>query len=70
MKTAIIIMAILAVVFWIASRIFAAAVQADTVEAYKALCGRSVPAFLGGLCRLLTWLCEGAFVVLMIILIL
>ena len=70
MKTAIIILAILTVVFWIAFRIFTAAVQADTVEVYKALYGRSVSAFLGGLCRLLTWLCGSAFIVLMLILIL
>ena len=64
-------MAILAVVFWIASRFFAAAVESDPVELFKHTHGLgSTYGCWSGVFRLLSWLCEGAFIVLMIILIL
>ena len=68
MKTAIIILAILTVVFWIAYKIFYAAIMADPVEAFRALHGGSVTAFISGLCRIFCWLCGVATVILLLIL--
>lgn len=71
MKTAIIILAILTVVFWVAYKIFYAATMADPLESMKlAYGGGSILAFISGLCRLLCWLCGAAVAILLLIMLL
>ena len=68
MKTAIIILAILTVVFWFAYKILLAAVVSDAVETFKTINGLSAIGALSGICRIFSWLCAAATVILLMIL--
>ena len=70
MKTAIIILAILTVVFWIAFKLLYAATLASPMEIMKIMYGGggSGTAFFSGLCRILCWLCGAATIILLLIL--
>ena len=67
MKTAIIILAILTVVFWFVFKFLQAAVYSDTVETFKLNYGFSTIGAIAGVSRVLCWLCGAAFVILLLI---
>ena len=70
MKTAIIILAILTVVFWIAFKLLYAATLANPIETVKSMYGFGTPfgtAFFSGLCRIFCWLCGAATIILLLI---
>jgi len=68
MKTAIIILAILTVVFWLAFKLLLAATLASPTETLKTMFGGIGTAFFSGLCRILCWVCGAATVILLLIL--
>ena len=70
MKTAIIILAILTVVFWIAFKLLYAAALANPIETIKSLYGFGTAfgtTFFSGLCRIFCWLCGAATIILLLI---
>ena len=68
MKTAIIILAILTAVFWLAFKILYAITLANPMEALKSMYGGLGTAFFSGLCRIFCWLCGAATIILLLIL--
>ncbi len=68
MKTAIIILAILTVVFWIAFKLLYAATLMNPMETMKSMYGGFGTAFFSGLCRVLCWLCGASTIILLLVL--
>lgn len=68
MRTAIIILAILTVVFWIAFKVLLAATMANPMEYLKTTYGSLGTAFFSGICRIFCWLCGAATIILLMIL--